>query len=163
MLLALLLAAAPTTEPPRPPTEVAPVTVYPATPPPKVVASFPAEGGSVAPGVLVLKLTFDQRMLRTGFDVGPVAGAETPQCLKTPRLLDDGRTFVLLCTVRAGRSYALSLNGGTAAGFANVAERRATTASLSFTTTTGEPVRSLDEAMKLESLTGLEVPVQESP
>jgi hypothetical protein len=162
--IALLAAsAAPPPAAPREPTEVAPVTVYPPTLPPKVVSSYPADGGSVSPGVLVLKLTFDQRMLKTGFDLAPVAGAEPPPCLKTPRLLDDGRTFVLLCTLLPGRSYALALNSAGAGGFTNVAERRATTHALAFTTTAGEPVRSLEEAMKLESLTNLDVPVQESP
>jgi hypothetical protein len=167
--LALLAAAgaAPVT-PPRPPTEVSPLTVYPPTLPPKVVASYPADGAAIAPGVVVLKITFDQKMQQTGFDIGAVPDAEPPPCLKTPRLLNDGRTFVLLCTLRAGRSYALSLNGGLPrdepnAGFANVAERRAIPTSLSFTTTRDEPIRSLDEAMKLEGLTGLDVPVQESP
>ncbi len=167
-LVLLAAAAAAPVAPARPPTDVAPVTVYPPTLPPKVVASYPAEGAAVAPGVVVLKLTFDQRMLATGFDLGPVEGAEPPPCLKTPRLLDDGRTFVLLCTLRAGKSYALALNAappsdGANNGFANYAERRAAPSSLSFTTTRGEPIRSLDEAMKAQGLTALEIPVQETP
>lgn len=167
LVLLAAAAAAPVT-PARPPTDVAPVTVYPPTVPPRVVASYPAEGAAVAPGVLVLKLTFDQKMLQTGFDLRPVEGAEPPPCLKTPRLLDDGRTFVLLCTLRAGRSYALALNAGPPTegpnnGFANYAERRAAPASLTFTTTRAEPIRSLDEAMKAQGLTALEVPVQENP
>src|SRR5688500_13815143 len=93
--LVLLAAAAAPATPARPPTEVSPLTVYPPTPPPNLVASYPPAGGAVTPGVLVLKLTFDQKMLPTGFDLGPVEGAEPPPCLKTPRLLDDGKTFVL--------------------------------------------------------------------
>ena len=167
--LALLAAAPAPVTPPRPPTEVSGVTIYPLTPPPKVVASYPPAGGAVAPGVVVLKLTFDQKMLQTGFDLAPVdGGAEPPPCLKTPRLLDDGKTFVLLCTLRAGKSYALALNAGPRAeapnfGFANVYERRAIPTSLAFTTTRDEPIRSLDAAMKLQGLTPLEVPVQEDP
>ena len=38
-----------------------------------------------------------------GFDIAPAPGAEAPDCLKTPRLLDDGRTYVLLCTARSAR------------------------------------------------------------
>ena len=166
--LALLAAAAAPAPQPRPPTEVAPLTVYPPTPPPKVVASYPAQGAAVRPGAVILKVTFDQKMLQTGFDIGPAPGAETPACLKTPRLLNDGRSFVLLCTLLPGRSYALTLNGATPAegpnnGFSNIAERRALPIALSFTTTTDEPIRSLDEAMKVEGLTALDVPVQESP
>jgi len=170
--LALLAAGGPAVIPPRPPTEVSALTVYPPTNPPKVVASYPADGAAVAPGVLVIKVTFDQRMQPAGFDIGPGSGeggaAETPPCLKTPRLLNDGKTFVLLCTLRAGRSYAVTLNGGLPSdgannGFSNIAERRAQPIALSFTTTRADPVRSLDEAMKLEGLTALDIPVQEDP
>jgi hypothetical protein len=167
-LVLLAAGAAPATLA-RPPTEVSPLTVYPPTAPPNLVASYPAAGGAVAPGVVVLKLTFDQKMLPTGFDLAPVAGgAEPPPCLKTPRLLDDGRTFVLLCTLRAGKSYALALNAGPPTearnfGFANAYERRAIPASLAFTTTRDEPIRTLDDAMKRQGLTALEVPVQEDP
>ncbi|WP_293676501.1 hypothetical protein [uncultured Phenylobacterium sp.] len=166
--LALLAATAAPATPARPPTEVSAVTVYPPTPPPNLVASYPAAGGAVAPGVVVLKLTFDQKMLQTGFDLSAVEGAEPPPCLKTPRLLDDGQTFVLLCTLRAGKAYALALNARPAAearnfGFANVYERRATPTSLAFTTTRDDPIRNLDAAMKLQGLTALEVPVQEDP
>ena len=59
-----------------------------------VGVGVPAVGAAVTPGVLILKLTFDQRMTAGGFDVAPAAGAEAPDCLKTPRLLDDGKTFV---------------------------------------------------------------------
>ena len=179
--LALLAAAPPKATtvptPQGPVTEVAPMTVYPPSPQPKLVASYPAEGGAVTPGIVVLKLTFDQKMLRTGFDIAPAAGsgalasnsatppaaAEPPLCVKTPRLLDDGKTFVLLCTLRAGRTYAFAINGGPAGGFANISEHRAGPGSLTFTTTRDDPVRSLDEAMKLDGLGALDVPVQESP
>jgi hypothetical protein len=167
LVLLAAAGAAPVT-PPRPPTEVSALTVYPPTPPPKVVSSYPTEGGAVTPGVVVLKITFDQKMRETGFDLAPVEGAEPPPCLKTPRLLDDGRTFVLLCTLRAGRSYAVALNAGPASdaqnyGFANLYERRAAPTSLTFTTTRDEPVRSLDDAMKLQGLTRMDVPVLETP
>lgn len=172
---ALFAAAAPRASlpPPAPANEVSALIIYPPTPVPRLVASYPAEGGTIAPGVLVLKLTFDQIMSRTGFDIAPVVaasttgapvpGPETPTCLKTPRLLNDGRTFVLLCTLRAGRAYALAFNSAPAGGFANIAENRAGPTSLRFTTSRDDPVRSLDEAMKLQGLTPLEVPVQESP
>jgi hypothetical protein len=159
----MMMAVAP--PPPSPPHEVAEVNVRPLTPPPVLVASYPAEGETTAPGVLILKLTFDQRMTATGFDITTATGAEAPPCVKTPRLLNDGKTFVLLCTVLPGRSYDLAFNARPDAegGFQNLSERRAKPVTLSFKTTVGEPVRNLDEAMRRQNLTRLDVPIQESP
>lgn len=169
-LAAVLLASAPAARPPAPDgpvTEVSTLVIYRATAPPKLVTSYPAADAAVPPGVLVLKLTFDQKMAPAGFDIAPLAapppGTESAPCLKTPRLLDDGRTFVLLCTLRAGRTYALAFNSAPSGGFANVTETRAAPAALTFTTTRADPVRSLDEAMKAQGLTRLEVPVQDTP
>jgi hypothetical protein len=166
LLLAALAAADPPTPPiPRPPPhEVQGLTVSPVTAPPRLAESFPAEGQAIAPGVLVLKLTFDQKMLANGFDIAPAAAGEAPACLKTPRLLNDGKTFVLLCTTAPGKSYALALNAGAQEGFANVARTRAAPATLSFSTTTADPVRKLDEAMKVANLDPrLDVPIETAP
>jgi hypothetical protein len=150
--------------PPRaPPTEVSPLTVMPRGEPPKVTATFPAAGQAVAPGVLVLKVTFDQKMLETGFDFAPAAGGEMPQCLKTPRLLDDGKTFVLLCRTLGAKRYALAFNGKPAGGFASLADTRAQPAGLAFTTTDGDPVADLKDALKAASLRDVDVPVQDTP
>jgi hypothetical protein len=156
----MLMAPAP---PPLPPHEVAAVTVMPPTKPPKLVASYPAEGQAVAPGVLILKLTFDQRMTANGFDIAPAPGAEPLDCVKTPRLLNDGKTFVLLCTALSMRSYTLAFNAQPEGGFQNLAENRAIPVTLSFTTTNAEAIRSLPDAMRVQNLSNLEVPVQESP
>jgi hypothetical protein len=155
-------AAAPPKDPPRPPTEVEGVTVMPLTAAPKLATSFPAQGEAVAPGAIVLRLTFDQKMLPNAYDVVPTA-ADGLDCVKRPRLLNDDRTFVLLCTARAGRTYSVSLNSGPSGGFANEAEHRAEPVVLSFSTTRDEPIRNLAEAMKVAKLTGLDVPVAESP
>lgn len=163
MILAAVLLAATAPAPPAQATEVSPVTVVPAGEPPKVVSSYPAAGGAVKPGVLVLKLTFDQKMLKTGFDIAAAEGGQAPACLKTPRLLNDGKSFVLLCTTAPGAKYALALNSGAKGGFANIGETRAARTELSFTTTDTDPVRSIPEAMKVEGLGELEAPVDETP
>lgn len=150
--------------PPLPPHEVAGVTVMPPGDPPKLVASYPAEGQAVAPGVLILKLTFDQRMVATGFDIGPAAGAEAPECVKTPRLLNDGKSFVLLCTGLPERRYSLAFNArAEGGGFQNLGETPARPVMLNFTTTNADPIRNLGAAMKVQNLSNLEIPVQESP
>lgn len=156
-----------TTRPPtETPTPVSPVTVMPPTQKPKVVATWPAAGQTIAPGVLVLKVVFDQPMTPRDFAYGLGAGADKLDCLKTPRLLNDDKTFVLLCTTLPGKTYALSLNKDPAAGpagFSNVAENRAEPSELAFTTGTGEPVTKLRDAIKAASLGDLDLPVEEAP
>jgi hypothetical protein len=154
------IAETPTTAPPTP---VAGLTVTPATKAPKVAATFPTAGQAITAGILVVTVTFDERM-GGGYDYAPGAGGEMPDCLKTPRLLADGKTFALLCNTLPGKSYSVTLNSGGSGGFANTSEARAEPVTLTFSTTTGgEPVRSLEEAMKAASLTGVDMPVQDAP
>ena len=155
--------AAPPAPPSLPPKDVSPVTVFPATAAPKIVKSFPAAGQALSAGVTVLSVTFDQPMLKTGFDLGPAAGGEAPPCLKTPRLLNDNKTFVLLCTTDPHKSYTIAINARPQGGFENVAEHRAEPATLAFSTTDGDGPRDIHEAMKVASLTDLDMPIQDSP
>jgi hypothetical protein len=161
-------AQAQTAKPPRDaPTPVSPVTIMPPTEKPKVLATWPAAGQAIAPGVLVLKVVFDQPMTPRDFAYGLGAGADALQCLKTPRLLNDTKTFVLLCTTLPGQTYAITLNndpGGVApGGFSNLAENRAAPSQLAFTTQTGEPVTKLRDAIKAAGLGDIDVPVEEAP
>jgi hypothetical protein len=157
--------AAPPAAPPAAPSPnvVAPVTVYPKTDAPKIVKSYPAAGQALSAGILVLTVTFDQPMLKTGFDIEAAAGGEAPKCLKTPRLLDDGKTFVLLCTTEPHKAYAFAFNAAPQGGFENVGEHRAERATLAFTTTDGGGPNTLHDAMKAANLRDLDMPIQESP
>jgi hypothetical protein len=170
LALPLCLAAGPVLAqagkpPAEPPTPVSPVTVMPPTQKPKVVATWPAGGATVAPGVLVLKVVFDQQMTPRDFAYGLGAGGDKLDCLKTPRLLNDAKTFVLLCTTLPGKTYAIALNKDAAGGpaFSNLAENRAETSDLTFTTGSGEPVTKLRDAIKAAGLGDLDVPVEEAP
>ncbi|WP_372783655.1 hypothetical protein [Phenylobacterium sp.] len=149
--------------PPQPPKEVSGLTVYGRTDPPKVTASYPKAGQAMPAGVLILTVTFDQKMLANAFDIGPGEGGEMPNCLKTPRLLDDGKTFVLLCTTDPHKAYALALNAKPQGGFANIAEHRAEPTTLAFTTTDGDGPRSIPEALKAENLRPIDMPIQTDP
>jgi hypothetical protein len=170
-LLAVLWSGATLAAPPAPapappllpPKDVSPVTVFPATSAPKIVKSYPAAGQALQAGVLVMSVTFDQPMLKTGFDFGAASGGEQPQCLKTPRLLDDNKTFVLLCTTAPHKSYALTFNAKPEGGFENVAEHRAEPATLAFSTTDGDGPRNVADAMKAAGRGPLDMPIQDSP
>jgi hypothetical protein len=171
LVLSLCLVARPllaqTTKPPvvEPPTPVSPVTVMPPTMKPKVVTTWPANGQAIAPGVLVLKVLFDQQMTPRDFAYGLGAGSDKLTCLKTPRLLNDNKTFVLLCTTLPGKTYAIALNPEAPNGpaFSNLAENRAEPSALTFTTGTGEPVTKLRDAIKAAGLGDLDMPVEEAP
>ena len=142
---------------------VSPLTVSPATAAPKMVRSFPTGGQALSAGVTVISVTFDQPMLKTGFDVGPAAGGETPHCLKTPRLLNDNKTFVLLCTTEPHKAYTVAFNARPDGGFRNLGEHRAAPSTLAFTTTDPDGPRDVHEAMKAAKLTDLDMPIQDSP
>lgn len=141
---------------------VSPLTVM-AGDPPKVVSTYPAQDQAIAPGVLVLKVAFNQKMLLSGFDFGPGAAGEPIECVRTPRLLNDAKTFVLLCRTWPNKTYGVTFNAPSdKTGFANEGDVRAVSASLTFTTTAAEPVRSLETAMKAAGLTEIDGPVQET-
>lgn len=148
----------------RPATNVSPLTVIPPNgEPPKVVATWPAAGAAVAGGVMILTITFDQKMSPDGFMIATTEGADGLQCLKTPRLLNDGKTFALLCTSREKKSYTVAFNSRPGAGFANVGEQRAAPATLSFSTTDADGPRNIADALKLEGLPNLDMPIQDAP
>jgi hypothetical protein len=168
-VLASLLAArafaapAPPEAAALPPKTVAPVTVMPRTDPPKIVSSFPAAGQVIAPGALVMRITFDQKMDEHGFAFAAQPGAQMPACLKTPRLLNDEKTFVLLCTTAAKSAYAIAFNAAPQGGFANIAGSRAAPAGLAFSTNDEDGPRDLDDALKIAKLTRSDVPIADQP
>jgi hypothetical protein len=150
--------------PPPPPATVSPLTVFPKTEAPKLVKSFPAAGQAIAPGILVLSVTFDQPMLNAAFDLTSASGAEPLACLKTPRLLDDKKTFVLLCTAEPGKTYRLALNAAPQGGFQNESEHRAAPSTVAFTTTTDvNGPGDIHAALKVSGLREIDMPIQDTP
>lgn len=155
--------AAPPPEAAIPPKTVAPVTVMPRTDPPKIASSFPAAGQVVAAGVLILHITFDQKMDERGFAFAAASGGAMPKCLSTPRLLNDEKTFVLLCTTVPSSSYSLAFNAAPRGGFANIGGTRAAPAALAFSTSGEMGPRNLDDALKVANLTAQDVPIAVAP
>ena len=144
------------------PTRLPGVTVTaPAPTLPKVVDTFPAEGKTVAPGVLIVKVTFDQKMDPGGWDFGKGADAY-PQCLDRPRLLPDGKTFVLLCTAPGKSKFSMTFDASGSGGFENLAGQKATMASLNFATDDGKSIATIADAMKAAQLKPDEGPVMDS-
>jgi hypothetical protein len=143
------------------PTRLSGVTVMaPAPTLPKVVSTFPEEGKSVAPGALILKVTFDQKMDPDGWDYGKGTDAY-PDCLARPRLEPDEKTFVLLCTVGAKSRFSIALNGSSQGAFENGAGQKATPATFNFTTDDQRSLATVADAMKAAGLKADEGPVMD--
>jgi len=119
--------AAPTTA------TVAPLVIS-AGPAPKLLSSFPADGATVAAGVITVTLKFDQLLAKKSslLNLSPSLGASAPSCLAEPRELDDGKTLVMLCATRPGRTYALTLGPGS--GLMGADEKSIQAADLHFST-----------------------------
>jgi hypothetical protein len=168
LALTVLLAAA-GAQAQEAPTAVSPVTVMPPGNAPKVASSYPAEGQAIPPGVLVLKVAFDQKMDPKGWSYAPAAdGAAQPECVRTPRLLKDDKTFVLLCRVTSGKTYKVALNaegpGGAARNrFANQGDQPAQAHVLSFEVVKGDPVTTVPRAMAAAGLKLDETPIEDDP
>ena len=130
--------------------------------PPKMVSTFPASGAEVAPGVLVLKIAFDQPMTADTWSYAKATGGDYPLCLGAPRLLADNRTFVLLCSTAPGKHYGVAINMAPAEdkAFVNAGDRRSPPFELTFSTSSGEPVRTVKAAMKAAGLGDLDMPVE---
>ncbi|ATC23979.1 hypothetical protein EIB18_05545 [Caulobacter vibrioides] len=167
VLLAALSAGSASAQAQKPPAEapnaVSPVLILPPTSPPRLVSSYPAQDQVVAPGVLILKVAFDQQMSPTAWNYAPAAAAEPLDCVKTPRRLADQKTFVLLCRVQAGRTYGVTLNAERAGGFSNLGDNPAQTAVLTFKVGAEAPVTTLRRAMTAAGLKDDETPVQDAP
>jgi hypothetical protein len=152
---ALLSGAAAASSRADTPTQVGGVEVM-AGPGPKVTETFPANGASVAAGVVVLKVSFDQPMTPDAWAYGRSDAGAFPQCLARPRLLADRHTFALLCTVAPNQSYALQINPAPA--FKNAGGRSAKPYPMSFTTS-ADVTRDMHAALTQAGLTDADEPL----
>ena len=161
-VLVLAAAAAPAlAQTSSSPTRLSGVTVMAAAPTlPKVVSTFPEEGKSVAPGALILKITFDQKMDPDGWDYGKGTDAY-PDCLARPRLEPDEKTFVLLCTAGPKSRFSITLNSSGKGGFENGAGQKATPAAFNFATDEEKSLATIADAMKAAGLKADEGPVMD--
>jgi DNA-binding CsgD family transcriptional regulator len=78
--------------------------------PPRVVATNPKAGASIAPGPFLLTVTFDQPMVRDSYSYTQTSAETFPECASRPALSPDGRTFTLRCTAAPGRHYEIWFN-----------------------------------------------------
>lgn len=79
---------------------------------PRVVATSPVAGAVIAPGPFTLSVTFDQPMRRDSYSFVTTDLAPYPECERSPRQSDNGRTFTLRCVGKSGQGYAVGFNHG---------------------------------------------------
>ena len=78
---------------------------------PKVVATFPADGAVVRPGVVVVRVTFDQPMsCDASFDGASDLPNPCPGRWREVTLSQDRRSFRTVCEVKAGVRYRLTVH-----------------------------------------------------
>ncbi len=121
--------------------------------PPRIVSTFPARGAVVRPGVLLLRVTFDQPMSCKGFFA---AAAEVKNPCPDDRqywvLSYDRRTIRTACHTEAGGHYGVqvsdnSLQIDSKTTFISLSGKRPTPYVLTFDTSLEPPVIDARESM----------------
>jgi hypothetical protein len=130
--------------------------VVPGGPPPVVQSTYPTSGGSIPAGAVILKIVFDQPMAPDAWAYGPSAEGDFPRCLANPRLLDDQRTYALLCSLPPNRAFALVINA--TPKFASAYGRSAKPFTLKFTTSDADTA-SVHDALLQAGLTDRDAPI----
>jgi hypothetical protein len=125
-------------------------------PPPAVQSTYPTSGGRVPAGAVIVKIVFDQPMTADAWAYGPSAEGDFPKCLANPRLLDDQRTFALLCSLAPNRPYALVINF--APRFASAYGRSAKSFTLKFASTDAD-TPGVHDALLQAGLTDRDEPI----
>jgi hypothetical protein len=126
------------------------VTVTASRETPKVVGAYPAQGASVAPGILIIRVTYDTRMQGQSWSYVTSRDGEYPECAASPRLLDDHKSFALICRTLPKKTYALWFNHGDYQNFTSISRRPAVAYELKFSTTDADPVWTLEDAIKAD-------------
>ncbi|HEX2817696.1 MAG TPA: hypothetical protein VHN39_14975 [Phenylobacterium sp.] len=125
----------------------------PRAPPPRIVSTFPARGAVVRPGVLVVRVTFDQPMSCKGF-FAPAIEMRTPCPEETQYwvLSFDRRTIRTTCRTEVNSHYGLrlsdrSLSGDSKTTFVSLAGQRAPPYVLTFDTSAEAPITTAGESL----------------
>lgn len=76
----------------------------------KVTGAYPADGAQTPGGMVVIRISFDQKMAADAWSYTRSDRGAFPNCLSRPRLLADQKSFVLLCSLSPGTTYAFDVN-----------------------------------------------------
>ncbi len=143
----------------RKPTHVAGVTVtatdwcpepdparHPSDVAPKVVDSYPEPGAVVAPGYILVRVSFDAPMSCYS-EVTVDGGGDDDPCEPTGTWeLPARRSWIMQCRLKPDTTYALSFKKVDGAGFVGLSGRRAAPYRLAFTTSNASPTPTFEAA-----------------
>jgi hypothetical protein len=166
ILLALVLVSAPIAAQAQP---VAPAAVdeftvtpvakclqpkaEPSAPWPKVVSTYPADGATVRPGVLVLRVTFDVPMSCRGFFTArPPFQDPCPDARQRWVVSFDRRTIRTVCRVEAGRHYGVRMSDQPDSRFYSLHGKPLDIYEFSFTTTDGAEIQTASDSLEQDPL-----------
>jgi hypothetical protein len=126
---------------------------------PKIVSSFPAKGSVVRPGLLVVRVTFNQPMACSGL-LTAAPPLENP-CPNTPQemlLSFDRKTVRTVCLVAPDVEYGVWLSQDpTGHSFMGLAGLPSESYHLNFSTSDGPAVTSVCEAMSADEETARQI------
>ena len=122
----------------------------------KVVSVYPADGAEAPGGMVVVRIGFDQKMAADAWSYTKSDRGAFPNCLSRPRLLPDGKSFALLCSLSPNTAYAFDVNAVPA--FETTAGRKPRLYSVSFKTTAEINV-GLHAALAAAGLTDADDPI----
>ncbi len=126
---------------------------------PKLVAVFPARGSTVRPGLLVVRLTFDQPMACAGgLDASPPLVNPCPGAERQMLLSYDRRTVRTVCVVEPQTQYGFSLGvDPNAKTFTGLGGLPVEVAKIGFATSAGPPVADICEALSEDAETAAQL------
>lgn|GEM_PF-3037508 len=116
---------------------------------PRVVSTFPARGATVSPGLLVVRVTFDQPMACEGrFEKTGSLSNPCPGDVNQMLLSFDRRTVRTICLVEPGREYGFSIGQDpTSNTFVGLTGLPAAPARVAFSTSAAAPISGVCEAL----------------
>ncbi len=126
---------------------------------PKVVSSFPAKGAVVRPGLLIVRVTFDQPMTCDGFFLAdPPRQNPCPGSPQQMLLSYDRRTVRIACVVEPNAEYGLALspdpNGKTFVGMSGLPSLPY---QFAFTTSDGPVAATVCDALSEDETTARQI------
>ncbi len=126
---------------------------------PRVVSSFPARGSVVQPGLLVLRVTFNQAMACDGMlTAAPPLENPCPGAVQEMLLSYDRKTVRTVCQVAANTQYGVWLSQDPVArSFVGLTGLPSEPYRLNFSTSGGPAVRSVCEAMAADQDTASQI------
>lgn len=126
---------------------------------PRVVSTFPAKGSVVRPGLLVLRVTFNEAMACDGLlTAAPPLENPCPGAVQEMLLSYDRKTVRTVCLVAPNAQYGVWLSQDpTAHSFVGLTGLPSESYRLNFSTSGGPAVRSVCEAMSADEETARQI------